>query len=129
MSRPTEPLTTCRRSRDDDTSQRWDTCPTSPVRVVGRGTSYPRGGGESGTEDESRGAGRNAGSEAAPFAGPRTAAAGASTAGGPISDAAIAAIGSDVLRQEQESESGVDFDADREWCIGHICPSPWSQVH
>jgi hypothetical protein len=54
---------------------------------------------------------------------------GASTAAGPISEAAIADIGSDVLRQEQERESDGDVDFPRVWCIGHICPSPWSHVH
>jgi hypothetical protein len=75
-------------------------------------TSYPRGGGESGTEDDSSGVGSKVNEQAPAFIGAASGAGGVRTAGGPISDAAIAAIGSAVLRQEQ-SEAGVDPDADR----------------
>lgn len=54
---------------------------------------------------------------------------GAITATGPTSEAAIAASGSEVLRQEQERGSDADLALDLTWCIGHICPSPCSQVH
>jgi len=56
--------------------------------------------------------------------------AGVSTPAGPMSDAVMAAVGSDVLRHAQGCESlfGVDV-RDGLWCIGHICPSPCSQVH
>jgi hypothetical protein len=64
-------------------------------------TSYARGGGESGTEDDSSGAGLIEFANAAASVGAISEAERASTAAGPISDAAIAASGSDVPRHEQ----------------------------
>jgi hypothetical protein len=72
--------------------------------------SYARGGGESGTKDESSGAGSNASDRETLGAGAIAATDGSSTAAGPVSDAAIAAIGSDEGRHEQEWESPLDFD-------------------
>jgi hypothetical protein len=66
------------------------------------GTRYPRGGGESGTEDDSSGEGLNERVRAAGFAGALTEAERASTAAGPISDSAIPASGSAALRHEHE---------------------------
>ena len=54
---------------------------------------------------------------------------GTSTQAGPSSDAVISASGSDVPRQAQECEPFVAARFDGTWCIGHICPSPCSQVH
>jgi hypothetical protein len=67
-----------------------------------RGTSYPRGGGESGTEDVSSGEGLNESVGAAALVDAITDAGGASTAAGPISDSTIAASGSAALRHVQE---------------------------
>jgi len=47
----------------------------------------------------------------------------------PISEAATAARGSAVLRQEQDRESEVALCVDCDWCIEHACASPWSHVH
>ena len=68
----------------------------------------------SGTKDDSSGAGLKAGSQAVALVGTIAEAEGTSTADGPISDAAIAASGSDVLRHEQERDSRVELDFDRE---------------
>jgi hypothetical protein len=70
--------------------------------VVVAERSYRRGGGESGTESESSALGSNAADNATARAGTIVDTDGASTAAGPISDAAIAAIGSDDGRHEQE---------------------------
>jgi hypothetical protein len=70
--------------------------------VVVAERSYERGGGESGTEDEWSGLASPAADNAPTGAGAIVDTAGASTAAGPISDAAIAAIGSDDGRHEQE---------------------------
>lgn len=43
------------------------------------------------------------------------------TAAGPTMDAAMAAMGSALLRQEHEFD--FDFDGFTVWCIGHIVPS------
>jgi hypothetical protein len=92
-------------------------------------TSYPRGGGESGADDDSSGSELDRHTQATASVGGITEAKGASTAAGPSSDSAIAARGSAVLRHEQERDPDVGLEPDRVWCIGHICPSPWSQVH
>ena len=83
---------------------------------------YARGGGESGTEEESSGSGSNAADRGAAGAGTMAESDGASTAAGPMSEAVIAATGSDVGRHEQECDPG--FDLDLTWCIGQIRPSP-----
>jgi len=43
------------------------------------------------------------------------------TAAGPTRDAAMADIGSALLRQEHEVD--FDFDGFTVWCMGHIVPS------
>lgn len=96
---------------------------------VGTDACYARGGGESGTKVESSGFEANLGDEPAGTSGAIEEAAKATTAGGPISEAAIAVTGSDVLRQEHECDDEPVFDFVCTWCIGHICPSPCSQVH
>ena len=49
---------------------------------------------------------------------------GGSMAAGPRSEAATVASGSTVPRQEQGA-----FDVAERWCIGHIAPGSWTQVH
>jgi hypothetical protein len=61
-----------------------------------------RHGGKSGTEVESTGLDENAGVEPAGTSGVTEEAPEATTAGGPIREAAMAVTGSDVLRQEHE---------------------------
>jgi hypothetical protein len=95
------------------------------ARVRLRVRDQARGGGASGTRQESRGrdpkcAGRDelvAGSEAAMGA--------ASTATGPNTPAIIVAALSVVLRHEQD----VVFDFDWLWCVGQTCASPWEHAH
>jgi len=90
-----------RSSEDDSSSQSGNTYPDeAQVFVVVAGRSYPRGGGESGTEDDSSGAGLNEVANAAVSVGASGEADGASTAAGPISASAIAARGSEVLPHE-----------------------------
>jgi len=90
---------------------------------------YARGGGESGTETQW--SGRDAADWTVVVAptGAMPRSADTSTAAGPISAAVIAASGSEVLRQEHGCDSDAPCDCARVWCIGHICRSPWSQVH
>ena len=58
-------------------------------------------------------------------AGSTTLAATVRIADGPTSDAAMADMGSAVLRQEHD----FDFEGLTVWCIGHIAPSSCAQVH
>ena len=85
---------------------------------------YVRGGGESGTENDSSGERLNGDTERIPVMGPTRVHEGPKTAGGPISEAASADSGSDVLRQEQDGGRDVDAALERVWCIGHMSPSP-----
>ena len=60
---------------------------------------------------------------------PQHEADGVSTAAGPISDAAMAVIGSAVLRHEHGRDDDLDAVVERVWCIGQICPSACAQMH
>jgi len=91
--------------------------------------NYARGGGESGTETRESGSDATDWMDVEAHAGAGERSVDASTAAGPTRADAIAASGSEVLRQEQECDPGAPWDFVRVWCIGHICPSPWSQVH
>jgi hypothetical protein len=71
------------------------------VFVVVAGRSYPRGGGESGTEDDSSGAGLNEVAKTKASVGAISEAERTRTAAGPISDSAIVARGSAALLHEQ----------------------------
>ncbi len=79
--------------------------------------------------DDASGSGLREGSQVIALDDATSDIAGVSTAAGPNSDAAIAASGSDAPRhtQERDAEAGAAFE--RVWCIGHIRPSAWSQVH
>lgn len=92
--------------------------------MVVAGRCYARGGGESGTEDDSSGAGLRGSATAARVVGAIIEVEDASTAAGPTIDAVIAPSGSDVLRHEHERDSEVGLDVDRVWCMGQIPPSP-----
>ena len=90
---------------------------------------YARGGGESGTEAQGNGFVATTRMDVAGPCGPTELFVDASTAAGPTRTDATAASGSELLRQEQECDPGAPCDFVRVWCIGHICPSPWSHVH
>ena len=77
-------------------------CPELPIRFCCWETSYPRGGGESGVENDSSGSKATSRVQDVSFASATKDVEGASTAAGPISEAAIAASGSEVLRHEHE---------------------------
>jgi len=91
--------------------------------------NYARGGGESGAETQWSGSDATDWTDVEGPIGATQRSADASTAAGPTRADAIVPSGSEVLRQEHECDPGTPWDFVRVWCIGHICPSPWSQVH
>jgi hypothetical protein len=84
-----------------------------------------RGGGASGTRQESSGRDSKCAGRGELIAGSAAAIGTASTAAGPNNPAISVAALSVVPRHEQD----VVFDVDWVWCTGQTCPSPWEHVH
>ena len=118
-----------RRARQQKASQAVKICRAAIRSPWQWDVDYARGGGESGTEALWSGRDATDGTVVVAPTGAMPRSADTSTATGPISAAAIAANGSEVLRQEHDCDPDAPCDCVRVWCIGHICPSPWSQVH